>query len=377
MKTNHLIVAFFLYFVSSALLFSQQPLIINNFYEEMARTLKDTAISSKVYFFDVYIGGLDRKYFKVDKGDTLVKVTQFSIKEDVKSMMRDSLVFDNVDFTGTLFFPQNFRFNKFTGITYSKIPEYFNCRYCDFKGDFNFSGSVVGNLILTGSIFHNSVLIEGAEIGPRITLSLFESIQDISANFIYSSFNSDVSFDNSIFKGLLTFNGAIFKSIPTFRGTFFPDSVDFRRVRFDLIKGDGPLSVIDLRNVNIDKHNSSGISEKSIIFIGESDPSKYLIPFSKFRLGWVKESIDQKIVIYEGLINTCKKFGMYDSARNWDVELQSLQLNDQWPNIGSLLISFNRNWWNFGYEKWRILCVWLPLLFIGFYFINLLSIENI
>lgn len=92
-----------------------------------------------------------------------------------------------------------------------------------------------------------------------------------------------------------------------------------------------------------------------------------------FKLAFLsKSSREDKISVYENLLAKFKREGKLSSFEYIDIEYKKFNFGE---SLGGRLLSFiDKSWWNFGYQKWRIILWTIGLLLI--YFVINLSIWN-
>lgn len=184
------------------------------------------------------------------------------------------------------------------------------------------------------------------------------------------SFIKEFSIKNCDFRDTLMFQNCIFHKIPDFSNSSLPEVLIFENINFKLDPIEDKYSKIEFRNTkNFHKRKTK------IKFI-DSQVDKFLLSYNDFELVFEpKETYESKTRIYEDIINNCKTNGLIESYKSWDVEYRSMKMKHDFPLIGDFLIEFNKYWWNFGYEKWRILVIWLPTLFLFFLLCNWFFID--
>ena len=367
-------------------------------YRIMSKAAQDLSNIKKEFILDeYYISKRDKKFYNLTIVDGEIFIR--NNRNDLLSgsyIMKDSIKFTdavyvdkfdhlggtykvNIEFTNTSFLksveflevkfqkPLNFYKSSFKkrAIFYKCVFEKeVNFGYSDFS--YNLKDKEVDSSILSllyfgdeGVIFQNSifkspVVFNGAEF-------------DCEVNFINTTFNSTVLFNNTKFGYKLNFNSAVFSYLPTFYGIELPDTIDFRKTIFHATNIEELNLKIDLRTSNLKRGKLNLPLQKCKILLVDTDASKFILPYSNFELAFDSTSVyDTKASIYEAIIKSCKEEGMTESAQSWDIEYRKFQLNHDWPFFCKFIIAFNQNWWDFGYEKWRILIFWLPFFFICF-----------
>ncbi len=188
--------------------------------------------------------------------------------------------------------------------------------------------------------------------------------------FFGHKFLGEVNFDeNDIDR--LSFQNCVFYQLPRIKGRL-PSNLSFTDCNFQLDAIEDKYAKIDFRNTELRD------SSRCKLRISHVAVDKFLLPYSHFELVFDStETFENRTQIYEDIINSCKSNGMVESSKNWDIEYKSFLMRKNFPRIGNLLVKFNVHWWNFGYDKWKILVIWLPLFFLFFLVLNLLLVQGL
>lgn len=183
-----------------------------------------------------------------------------------------------------------------------------------------------------------------------------------SSNFSKSTYTDSISIKDTKFFGYVGFN---FLTLPR--------QIRIQEVEF-LNSG-----LIDFTTCRLD-HTMN----KCTLILKDVDVSNMVIPYSLFELDFDDISInpDDKMRIYEGILNNCQKYGLNESYKNWDIKFKKdLNLSKykfySYDIPGIIVNELNGLWWNFRYEKWRIFWIWLPFFFLLFSFTNFFIIGKL
>lgn len=254
------------------------------------------------------------------------------------------------------------------------------------------------------------------------------------ADFEEISVDKGISFENDVFNDMysiyrtiipsnIRFNGSVFKGEARFEGVSCDSSFDFSNCTFqgDVNFIDVMVNKVNLSNLKLaDKsvisfHNSQAIvldfsfnpkisneirlvdafgplnpdSSKSpnpcLINLYRSDISKFYLDYHNFKLYFppyhdetsngdsTEISYDEKIVIYEALLNNFKLHGQADSYQLLDIEYKTFKYDSEKHWFYKWL---DRYWWNFGYNK-EYIFNWTGCLLLIFTFINMFFVTKL
>lgn len=276
-------------------------------------------------------------------------------------------------------------------------------RYVGF--DYSYFGSTNFNF----STFNEAASFQGATFGEDV---IFEGVtflgkaDFVGAEFIGTSyfngiyFNEDARFTSVIFPALANFNACTFSVNPVFTHAQLPNELAFDDVQF---RYKSPLEInakIDFSNARIDslKKRTKKSEAKCMISLRGTDVSRLILPFDRFTIKFdaitaVDDSLlafllntekpkptysyEEKSSLYETLIKNCQEAGMTESVEGWDIEYREMQNTHKFGLLANPINFFNAWWWNFGYDRWRILVIWLPLFFLCFLMYNYWQIERL
>jgi hypothetical protein len=203
---------------------------------------------------------------------------------------------------------------------------------------------------------------------------------DSNAEFLNAQFNSAADFKDVKFtlKALFTkvqftnfisFYNCSFGSEVIFRMTILPDSMDFRYV-----KTEDKTGVIDFTSARLDSLKQPKAKKSRIALVG-TDINKIKINYELFELYFPSpDTLDeQKIAVYEKLLQNFKTDGFMESYENLDIEYQEfkkLHKRDHFLNW------FHKLWWNYGYNKEYVI-MWSLIIFAIFSLINLFLFKKL
>jgi hypothetical protein len=230
-------------------------------------------------------------------------------------------------------------------------------------------------------IFSQNESCENAEFGGLkcFKYAQFEMNEFQGDTKFYScDFMSKISFDHSTFPKSLTIETTFFKESPSLRIPDLPKKMGLSSIKF----GDQDC-VLDFRSAELG--SNPGNSDKCQVTISNVDVTKLILPSHLFTVDfwflrnrelmeYERSKYEDEITgVYEPIIKTCKDLGMMKSAEEWDIEYKT-QMN-KFKKLGALYTFFQKHWWNFGYNKERILWIWLPSMYLLFCFINFFLIN--
>lgn len=272
----------------------------------------------------------------------------------------------------------------------------------------------ITDTLFTNQQFNAPVLFNWSRIDPSCTFD--EAVFNNEAVFSSTIFEGDDVFSRTRFSNKAYFVGAVFETRQQFRGTYFGDEVsfvracfgdalDFREVTFtkppvfldaqlpDRLAFNGirflyPLtsdvsSKIDFRRARTDSLRNRRAplinwKEKCRIMIDGTDAGRFLLPHDRFYLEFGEwATYDERMSTYETIIKTCQEAGMIESVEGWDIEYRAFQNDYKFGRFGEYINFFNEWWWNFGYDRWRILVIWLPFFFLCFLTYNYFRLPQL
>jgi uncharacterized protein YjbI with pentapeptide repeats len=189
-----------------------------------------------------------------------------------------------------------------------------------------------------------------------------------TADFSEAKFNSTADFTGTQFRSTAHFGGAEFKSGAVFKNTHLPDTLDFSKVKFK--------DEIDFTYAILDSVKKSKNKEyKCQINLLGSDLSKIKINYELFHLYFPKGTRNEDIIsTYEKLRQRFKDLGFLESYKSLDIEYQDYKNRESgdWKDL--LLNWFQKTWWNYGYNKERVI-FWAVKFLCFFTLINIFLFE--
>jgi uncharacterized protein YjbI with pentapeptide repeats len=221
----------------------------------------------------------------------------------------------------------------------------------------------------TNSIFADTADFTNADFETEAS---FDSVTfSKTCHFVLARINDEIDFTNATFGRIGFFYGLQFdaqmKGGLTFTNAILPDTIDF---------SDNPflLRQIEFTDANFNDSISINEGEKKArlhyIYLDRTDISKIRIDYTHFRLCLTsphdvhkKLSNEEIATCYEGLLRSFKEHNQTDSYNALDIEYKNWQSkNNFWTWINGL-------WWQYGYEKGRVL-LWTIGFLIFFSLIN-------
>lgn len=373
----------------------------------------DTAISEPVYV----------KFWKLQIQDTLRSVEIDSALILPEVIFHDPINFSTARFDSTA----DFRWATFEstayfiGVTFNSIADFRRATF-DTTADFDWatfdSRADFSEATFEGTADFEVVTFDAMADFSRATFedraSFLETKFESTADFCRATFDSTAGFSWATFEGRASFRETKFKSTVAFRWATFEKAVDFRGTEFLGKVNFGRAKLPD----SIDFRNLAEISReidftyclppdkgrKCRIALKGTDISKIKLNMNLFELSFPEETVqrpsgkadtiyresldaiytvvreivdtiiyptyDQQCSIYEQVLKKLENDGFRDSYEILDVQYRQFKYYHKW--YGSVVNALHKIWWNYGYDKERILFIWTPLFFIVFAFLNLL-----
>lgn len=252
--------------------------------------------------------------------------------------------------------------------------------YCSFvdstifrkKANFfysNFDGFVMfGAHFMDTAEFGSSNFNQGVKFWDDRTFSSdFKGL----VNFDFCTFSVFVSFERIKFEKKTSFYRAKFYATPNFEWTELPDSLDLS----DLWLAEKLPDISFLHGSIRSLRNTTG--KKCVLFAAGTDLSRIVLPSNLFTLGQSPySSYDDIALQYEQIIKKCHEVGISDSEKGWTIDYKKFGNFHHYGIVGGWIINFLNEWfWNFGYNKERILFIWLPFCFLAFFIFNLINLK--
>ena len=205
-----------------------------------------------------------------------------------------------------------------------------------------------------------------------ISQATFEETKFIkTATFTNTIFKGNISFKGASFGGIAKFTKAIFKGKGkfNFRNVVLPDTLYFNNV--DLSDYNG---VIDFSQARLKKQG-----KPCLIYLADTDVSKIRIQYTQFRLYFPPQYDtlpEKKLQVYKRLLARLKSDGLTASVKELDIETKKLQNINKGPAwFGQIQNIINELWWEFGYNRERILLSATAFLIL-FWLINFVFFYN-
>lgn len=200
-----------------------------------------------------------------------------------------------------------------------------------------------------------------------------------TVSFNAAIFEKVVNFNNAYFRQLVSFDAAHFNDSPSFTDAQFPHIMDFRLVKFEPITKDTKL-LVDLRTARLDslRKQRDDPEAKCTLWLDGTDASPFIVPSDRFYITFADTtSYEARYNALETIIKNCRDAGMVESVEYWDVQYRELQNIHRLGWWGYVVNWFNYWWWNFGYDRYRILLWWLPGFFGCFLLYNYIRIKTL
>ncbi len=177
------------------------------------------------------------------------------------------------------------------------------------------------------------------------------------ADFGFAEFYSEADFSYAEFYSLAYFSFAEFKDKVIFDFSTLPDTLYFSDVKTE--------KIIDFSNAE-NKVDTSGSNESEnvcVIFLARTDLSKIRLNYTDFKLAFDEDSISKKGIAntYENLLLTQKEFP--EGYKKLDIEYKEYKYLQQGLK-GRIYNFFDNQWWNYGYNKEKVISNTFILLFI-------------
>lgn len=260
------------------------------------------------------------------------------------------------------------------GIKFGQKADSFDYYLNDFRSIATFNGIQFDSLInFTGAVFYENCQFTNAHFNN-------------GAMFHQTVFEKDVDFVNVYIKGNIDFNAAIFKGYADFFYLQIPDPAHtyisfcnasfYGEVNFDQINLPTILNFERMRSVKeIDLTKAIPYRKgRCQIWLTESDISKIKLNYEVFQLCFPPQTrYEQKISTYEKLLKKFEDDGFKESYKQLDIEYKSFKNKEE----GNYFLDFFlKKWWNYGYNKERVLYWSFGILFI-FTLINIRYFDHL
>lgn len=211
--------------------------------------------------------------------------------------------------------------------------------------------------------FHSYAHFENAKFLSCATFknAHFDSTADFNMTFFNSiaifngtRFYNSANFSNAIFQSQVDFSNSQFHSTVTFNGTKLPDTIDFRNIK--IIEEEIDFTVLAIPEI--------GLNPKYHIALTGTNITKIKINYELFRIYFMAPdtTYEQKISVYEKLLQKFKTDGFIESYKKLDIEYREFKYLNEKEHF---LNWFHKNWWNYGYNKEKV--IWWSLFFFCFF----------
>ena len=322
------------------------------------RVLFDSTIFKK---FALFVGTKFKSYVSY-KNAVFDSIMSFTFMPDIEG----SVIFNNSHFKQEFFIGDATNF---------KEKVFFNMAV--FKGSVH----------IEGNVFYDETHFEEAHVQSE---AYFNNTFKSTSNFNKTSFDSLVSFDRTVFDSTVTFNstkfldntsfeGVIFNGEVSFDSTIFSKSLSFKKARFDqkvtfnkVILPD-TIYFSDLQQITKDVIFTfptlrSG-QRSCVIDLYGTDINKFEFDYTYFQLLYNSSLPKNHIInLYERVLKMQKDRGFLEGYEKADKEYQHLILTYETYGLEYIWCSFISKarwwWWDYGYEKGRILIISIIFLLI-------------
>lgn len=318
----------------------------------------------------------DKRLFQIQRNDSTVFCTV--VKNPTEQVKNRYSLTDSCFFWGTSF--RNADFEYLTFEREAIFLDVFFDNAARFFGAIFQKQAVFDRATFTGkaTIDNPPFRFSGAEFQENVQFdrALFLS----SVSFDYTTFKKEVSFNGARFDNSLYFRETTFEKRPDFMNVNLPDMIDFQVVKFKFPKSTNVDSLIDFRYATAERLRlRTGDSDaKCALWVDRASIGRMIVPYELFTIHFSdKITYDDKYSLFESLAKICQDAGLIESAENWDKEKRKVSNLAHFGPLGYALNGFNSLWWDFGYGKWRILVIWLPLFFLCFLAYNYVAIERL
>jgi hypothetical protein len=231
--------------------------------------------------------------------------------------------------------------------------DYTNIMFNEFSDEFDFRYTTVDSMAqISMNTFEKETDISASRFNDQVYF--ISNVHKSKTKFDLTYFNNDVFFLKDEFSTYLSFNSCFFNDTVGFDLCILPDTLDFSNIH-------KIVSEIDFTKCILKNDN------RCIINLLGTDISKIKINTSMFKIWFPPDdsaTYEQKASVYENLLVKFKKDGFNDSYKDIDIEFRELK----YQNAGLSTVNFlEKYWWNYGYNKERILfwSVALLLFFSG------------
>lgn len=201
-----------------------------------------------------------------------------------------------------------------------------------------------------------------------------------------SVFKETLKFDNCEFYGKVDFSNSVYHKNLEFKRTYFTSSPDFSN---SVLPDTLILSDVKIKSTESMDFSQSKLdipAKKTILKLDFINYSSLIIPYHLFDINFESSLANiegregkhqERIRIYESLILSSIKAKLVESAAGWDIEYKKYMYDHRESVLADIFNGINKYWWNYGYDKGRVLWVWTPIFYLIFLLINFIFIERI
>jgi hypothetical protein len=266
----------------------------------------------------------------------------------------NTIEIENIIFKESLFFESN-QFHKL--IIFA----------CTLNNGFSLADNTIDTVVFVNCQFDSSASITAN--GIKLMEIDWSNINYFG--FALGSFQEGIFSEHSHFNGSFNNTGIgkklFFKECTinnlVFRRMQLPDSIAFINSKID-------------NEINLLDFDAPGKGKYYSICLYGTNYDKVNFSYNNFRL-FFPDSVktEMKKSIYESLLGHFKSIGFNESYKQLDIEYKSFNYL-QYIKFGKELNWVQKNWWNYGYDKSRVL-IWTAILLALFGFFNLFWFKHL
>jgi len=318
----------------------------------------------------------------IKDGDTYLKAGFLGEKFDSLANFEDATFGSLANFFGAEFNSEA----NFYGTTFNSEARFHNT---EFNSVANFRDSEFDSIVgffdaefdsmadIRSAVFNSSASFGGAVFNSEANFGLTEFNSE--ARFDMTEFNSVADFSYTKFNSVVVFNITEFNSVADFSYTKFNSVADFESAKFkeevifnfstlpDTLYFTGVKSekIIDFTSCQerIDTLKPISSENVCVIFLARTDLSKIRLNYTDFKLAFDEYSITKKGIAntYERLLGTQREFP--EGYKKLDIEYKEFKYLQKGLK-GKIYNFFDKYWWNYSYDKEKVIYNTLILLLI-------------
>jgi len=279
------------------------------------------------------------------------------------------LVYIDIQYSKSLEFSSNFFDLDSLIITFNQCYNInLNGIYSNFSAINNDNKTVIDSVNTNplDSVYNIIFSSENNKINPNFTiqnskLNEVEYSGDIDRFVINSSTIKKLSIDRGSIKNYLEIINTKIEAI-NFSYLKLPDTIFLNNLDLSEMK-----EKIDLTHSNL----SDG---KKLLILGKVDIEKLLIPFTSYTIKISdKNNYEDQIILYQTVIKKLRELGLNEKAEVLDKEYQELHYLHNNNYITNFI---SKKWWNYGYDKPKVVINSFRIFFI-FFLLNLLFFNTL